>query len=136
MSTVTYKAVVWSSVDIRLISLVEKITSLDGGIPVLLVNEIGNPWDSQAVIVAISTETVMGLLGVDRLSLLADGGNSTLREDYWRLGYIRRVDPGKAELWQSLQSRDTLLHGRLYRDSIDWVVRVHEADPNDSEIPF
>ena len=136
----SYQAVIWSAINLKLLCALWEITAEDGGIPVQLGYEPDNPADSKAVIVTISTYTLRCLLGADLISVPANDTTEP-KTAHWRLGYIRRSEPGRDELWQSLQQRDDLLDARLALEGRDWWVRVREAreaDPNDwdADIPF
>jgi hypothetical protein len=103
-------------------------------------HEPDNPANGRAVLITISTYTLRCLLGAELVSVPANDTTKP-KTACWRLGYIRRSEPGRDELWQSLQQRDDLLDARLVLEGHDWWVRVRkarEADPNDwdANIPF
>jgi hypothetical protein len=112
-----YQTVIWSTVSLPLLrTLWETTAAEDGGIPVQLGYEPQNPADSKAVMIAISTRTLREILGAELMEVAGDDGDGN---QHWCLGYIRRMEPGREELWQSLQQRDALLGARLVLDGHD-----------------
>jgi hypothetical protein len=102
MSYKDYQAVIWSGVEVRLLRALWEITAEDGGIPVQLGYELDNPADGRAVLIAISTYTLRCLLGADLVSVPAGDDGTEPQTQFWRLGYIRRSDPGKDTLQRAL----------------------------------
>ena len=56
----------------------------------------------------------------------------------WRLGYIRRDDPGRDALWTRVAERDAPLPASLNWEHHGWRIRVYAPDPDveDCDIPF
>ena len=130
-----YQAVLWSEVNQPLLRALCEVE--DGGIPVSLCYEPDNPADSQAVMIVLDSRTMRRMLGADYASVPAD---PTQREPAsgWRLGYIRRADPGRDTIQQALTERDAPLPASLNWEHYSWQVRVYAPDPDaeDCDIVF
>lgn len=130
-----YRAVLWSEVNQPLLRALCEVE--DGGIPVSLCYEPDNPADSQAVMIVLDSRTMRRMLGADYASVPAD---PTQREPAsgWRLGYIRRADPGRDTIQQALTERDAPLPASLNWEHYSWQVRVYAPDPDaeDCDIVF
>ena len=131
----TYRAVLGSEVNQPLLRALCEVE--DGGIPVGLCYTPDHSADRQAVTIMLDSRTMRRMLGADRASAPAD---PTQREPAsgWRLGSIRRADPGWDTLQRTLTERDAPLPASLNWEHYSWRVRVCAPDPDAGEcdIPF
>ena len=131
-----FQAVLWSETNQPLLRALGESTDGDG-ISVSLCYEPDNPADSKAVMIVLDSRTLRRAIGADFVSVPA---GSTEREpaSWWRLGYIRRDDPGRAALWTRIADRDTRLPAYLDWARNAWRIRVCAPDPDAGgcDIPF
>lgn len=130
----TYDVVIWSSVSSGVLSAL--VAEADGRLPVQLGYEDTNPADGQAVMVIVSTYTLTRLIGCEPVTVGDDEAQSTA--DYWRIGYVRRADPGKADLHQLLKTQerpfDAFLVWNQERKAYQTVIR--RISDLEDEIPY
>ncbi|TVR66351.1 MAG: hypothetical protein EA420_01810 [Candidatus Competibacteraceae bacterium] len=128
-----FQAVLWSETNqplLRALCLVE-----DGGIPVNLYYEPENPADGKAVMIVLDSRTLRQMLGASPVFV---GAEQREEPALWRLGYIRRDDPGRDALWTRVAERDAPLPASLNWEHHGWRIRVYAPDPDagDCDILF
>ena len=130
-----YRAVLWSEVNQPLLRALCEVE--DGGIPVSLCYEPDNPADRQAVMIVLDSRTMRRMLGADHAPA-PPGHPQREPASGWRLGTIRRADPGWDTLQRTLTERDAPLPASLNWEHYSWRVRVYAPDPDAGEcdIPF
>lgn len=131
-----FQAVLWSETHQRLLRALGESTDGDG-ISVSLCYEPENPADGKAVMIVLDSRTLRRAIGADFVSVPADA-NAQEPASWWRLGYIRRDDPGRDALWMRIADRDAPLPAHLDWARNAWRIRVHAPDPDagDCYIPF
>lgn len=131
-----YDVVIWSSVSLGVLSAL--VAEADGRLPVQLGYEDTNPADVEAVMVIISTYTLTRLIGCEPVTVGTDESRPTA--GYWRLGYVRRADQGKANLHQLLKTQERPLDAFLIwdkeRKTYQAVIRRISVSDDDDEIPY
>ena len=130
-----YRAVLWSEVNQPLLRALCEVE--DGGIPVSLCYTPDDSADRQAVMIVLDSRTMRRMLGADRASVPA-GPAQREAASGWRLGTIRRADPGWDTLQRALTERDAPLPASLNWEHYSWRVRVYAPDPDaeDCDIVF
>jgi hypothetical protein len=125
-----YRAVLWSEVNQPLLRALCEVE--DGGIPVSLCYTPDDSADRQAVTIVLDSRTMRRMLGADRASAPAGPAHREPASG-WRLGTIRRADPGWDTLQRALTERDAPLPASLNWEHYSWRVRVYAPDPDAGE---
>jgi hypothetical protein len=129
-----FQAVLWSETNQPLLRALGESTGGEG-ISVSLCCEPENPADRKAVMIVLDSRTLRQMLGASPVFV---GAEQREEPALWRLGYIRRDDPGRDALWTRVAERDAPLPASLNWEHHGWRIRVYAPDPDagDCDIPF